>query len=827
MSIYLTYSMHFCNIFISMKKNKKDFILERYSPSFNQGLNAEQIAERSLHGLVNDTKVKSSKTYASIFIKNTCTFFNLIWILIAAALISVGSYKDLLFLVVIVLNTSIAIIQECRAKHTVQKLSLVVTPNVKVIRNGSQTEIRANKLVLDDVVLISNGDQVPSDCIIMDGEVEVNESLLTGESRPVKKQVGDVLLSGSFLVSGTCFAKIERIGKDNYIQSIAAKAKEFKAPQSNLFKSITKLIRYIGIALIPLATLTIVKEYFWLPNTIKEAVTNTAGAITGMVPAGMFLLITISLSVGVIKLAKKKTLVKDIYSIEMLSRSDVLCLDKTGTITDGTMNVKEVICTSQKRQSTVEKIIANILGAQRSNNATSLALIKKFGTKTNMPVSKVLEFSSQRKFSATTFKNGKTYYLGAPSFVKASLSPEHQNKMNEALEKGYRVIALTETNSEFDETKGATVGETLALFVIEDHIRENAVETIRWFKENGVDVKIISGDDPLTVSKIAERVGVENSDKFVSLENMSLDEVEKIANDFTVFGRVSPEQKFIIVKSLRKCGKVVAMTGDGVNDTLALKEADCSIAMADGSEVARNISNLVLLDSNFTSLPCIVKEGRQVVNNVQNSSVLFLMKTLFTLIMCTLTILMVEPYPCAPRQLFLLEMFVIGLPSFILTFQPNTEIIKGNFIPQVLKKALPLAVTLFLSVWSVIVMNSEYINILSSTEYDTLITLVFTFVGYLNLIWLCMPPTKLRIFTLILSLACLVTTTLVMPGFFTMTNFSSTVLTCFFSIVGVVSTILIVCALVFHKIPNKLINKHKEAREAKILNDNNRDIDQK
>lgn len=798
-----------------MKKSKKDFVLERYTPSCDQGLNAEQIAERSLHGLVNDTEVKSSKTYTSIFIKNTCTFFNLIWLIVAVALILVGSYKDLLFLVVIVLNTAIAIVQECRAKHTVQKLSLVVAPNVKVVRDGKQAEITANKLVLDDVIIISNGDQIPSDCIIMEGSVEVNESMLTGESRPVKKGVGDMLLTGSFLVSGACYAKVEKVGKQNYIQTIAAKAKEFKAPHSSLFKSITKLIRYIGIALIPIAVLTIVKEYYLLPNTIEEAVTNTAGAITGMVPAGMFLLITISLSVGVVKLGRKNTLVKDIYSIEMLARSNVLCLDKTGTITDGTMVVKDVIYTSNKRKTTVDKIVSNIMGAQMSNNATSVALIKKFGSKANMPLASVLEFSSQRKFSVTSFKNGKTYYLGAPTFVKAKLNPEHQQLMKNALENGYRVIALTETNTRYDENKGATEGETLALFVLEDHIRENAIETIRWFKENDVDIKIISGDDPLTVSKIAERVGVDGSDRYISLENMSLEEVEKIAADFTVFGRVSPEQKYVIVKSLRKSGKVVAMTGDGVNDTLALKEADCSIAMADGSEVARNISNLVLMDSNFTSLPSVVKEGRQVVNNVQNSSVLFLMKTLFTLMMATLTIMMIVPYPCAPRQLFLLEMFVIGLPSFILTFQPNADIIKGNFIPQVLKKALPLALTLFAAVLSVIIMNSEYFNLLSATEYDTLITLVFTFVGYLNLIWLCTPPNKLRITTLLLSLVCLIIAIFTMSGFFTMTDFSHNVMIYFFTIVGCVALILVICALVFHKVPLKLLNKYKAKKAAK------------
>ena len=795
-----------------MKKNKKDFVLERYNPNICDGLNAEQVAERSMHGLINDSKVRSTKTYTAIILKNTCTFFNFIWLIIAVALICVGSYKDLLFLIVIVLNTSIAIIQECRAKYTVQKLSLVALPHVKVIREGKQTDLSADKLLLDDIVLISNGDQVPSDCIIMDGVVEVNESLLTGESRPVKKGVGETLLSGSFLVSGACYAKVEKVGKDNYIQTIASKAKEFKAPHSSLFKDITKLIRYIGIALIPLAILTVIKEYYLLPNTIEEAVTNSAGAITGMIPAGMFLLITISLSVGVVKLGRKKTLVKDIYSIEMLSRSNVLCLDKTGTITDGTMNVKDVIYTSKKRKTTVDKIVSNILGSQRSHNATSTALLKKFGAKSDMKLEQNLEFSSQRKFSATTFKNGKTYYLGAPTFVKAHLNAENQKLLNEAMENGYRVIALTETNLPFNEDEGAKDGETLALFVLEDHIRENAIETIRWFKENEVEIKIISGDDPLTVSKIAHRVGVENYDKYISLEGMSLEDVEKIAADFTVFGRVSPEQKYVIVKTLKKNGKVVAMTGDGVNDTLALKEADCSIAMADGSEVARNISNLVLLDSNFTSLPSVVKEGRQVVNNVQNASVLFLMKTLFTLVMCTLTIMMIVPYPCVPRQLFLLELFVIGIPSFILTFQPNTDLIKGDFIPQVLKKSIPLAFTLFASVFTVIIMNSEYFNLLSATEYDTLITLVFTFTGFLNLVWLCFPPTKLKAITATISLVCLVIATTAMPGFFTMTDFTNNVLVYFFSIMGCVALILTTYAIITRKIPIKFKKKSKDAK---------------
>lgn len=789
-----------------VKKKNIDFELLRYQSQKENGLNDQQVAERLQHKLTNTSKVKSTRSYFSIFVKNTCTYFNLIWLFIAVALILVGAYADLLFLVVIFCNTSVAIIQEIRAKVTVEKLSLVAMPKTKVVRNGEEIEIKAEDILLDDVIILANGDQVPSDCVVLDGNVEVNESLLTGESNPIKKVEGDSLLAGSFLVSGKCYARVDRVGKDNYIQTIAARAKKFKAPVSNLFKDINSLIKYIGILLIPLGILTILKELFFLNNDIVETVTNTAGALTGMIPAGMFLLITISLSVGVVKLARKKTLVKDLYSIEMLARSNVLCLDKTGTITDGTMNVVEVVEISSDQEK-IKQVVSNVLRAQASNNATGVAMVKKFGIANDMDVEEVVEFSSSRKFSATTFKNGKTYYLGAPTFVKAKLNQKQKLTLQEKLEKGFRVIALTEVNQPYDEKTGAISGKTLALFVLEDHIRDDAVETIKWFKENDVEIKVISGDDPLTVSKIANRVGVAGSDKFVSLEGMSLDEVEKIADKFSVFGRVSPEQKYVIVKTLKKKGKVVAMTGDGVNDTLALKEADCSIAMADGSEVARNISHLVLMNSNFTSLPSVVKEGRQVVNNVQNASSLFLMKTIFAIVMCLATILFVVPFPYQTKQLFLLELFVIGLPSFALTFQPNTALIQGNFIPQVLKKSLPRAGIILFAVASVIVVGSTRFDLLSASEFDTLTTLTLTFSGFLNLVWLCIPITKLKALTATLSFVCLLVACLVMPEFFKMTNFSSNVLIIFAIIMGICLIAITIGALIEWRIRENNLKK--------------------
>ena len=762
------------------EKINENFVIERYKPAKTKGLSSEQIEERKKQNLVNNTKVKSSHSYFGIVMKNVCTFFNLLWLLIAIALLCVGAYSDMLFMVIIVINTLVAIVQEVKAKQTVEKLSLITAPKVQVIRDGKSLEIPSEELVLDDIIYLENGNQVPADCIMIDGKIEVNESLLTGESLAVKKEENDNLLGGSFLVSGSCYARVDKVGKDCYVQKLTQSAKEFKAPASNLFRDLKYLIRAIAIILVPLGILTFLKEFVYLEKDISSSIRNTSGALVGMIPAGMFLLITIGLSIGVVKLARKKTLVKDMYSIEMLARTNVLCLDKTGTITDGTMNVVEVLKTGNAILEQINEIMSDILASQTTENATSLALIRKFGKETTKKATNVIEFSSDRKYMASEFGE-KTYLIGAPTYVKAKLTPMQNKRKEEYLSKGYRVIALVEHDGKYDENNVS--GKTLALIAIEDHIREDAFETIKWFKDNGVQIKIISGDDPQTVSKIAERVGVENSEKFISLEKMSLQEVEQIADEFTVFGRVNPEQKHIIVKTLKKKGKIVAMTGDGVNDTLALKEADCSIAMADGSEAARNISKLVLMDSNFTSLPSVVKEGRQVINNVQNSSSLFLMKTLLAITLCVITLILRVEYLFKTTQMFILELFVIGLPSLILTLQENNDPIQGNFIPQVLKRSVPRAIVLVLNCIALILIEQSAIlsvNEFVGAEYETLSTLAITFAGFLNLMWLCIDGfTKLKLFAIISSLACIIATIYVMPGFFLMNEFSDNVLIIF------------------------------------------------
>jgi len=760
-----------------IKKTKKkkqvlqDIPIVRYQTDKDHGLSEEQINERLEHKLVNDTKIKTSNTYLSIFCKNIFTVFNIIWVAIAIALMCVNAWSDLLFLFVVIANTAISIFQEIKAKNTVEKLSMVTAPKIKVIRMGLQLEVKGEDLLLDDIIILENGNQIPADCIIIDGKVEANESLLTGESNSIKKQENDPLLAGSFLVSGLCYARVDKVGKNNYIQTVAERTKDFKPQTSNLFKDLNSLIKIIILILIPIGILTYFKEIFIANSSIADAITGTSGALTGMIPAGMYLLITVGLSVGVIKLARKKTLVKNLYSIEMLARANVLCLDKTGTITDGTMNVIEVAPQNGTSLSQIEKTIKQVLANQQTTNATSVALLEHFGKDIHADAKEVIEFSSQRKYSATTLKNGKTYYIGAVGFIKCAVTAAQKNLMNSYMEKGYRVISFVEDAHAYSEKTAGKNGKLLAFFILEDHIRKDAVETIAWFKENNVDIKIISGDDALTVSKIAKRVGVENSDKFISLENMSLQEVAQIANKFTVFGRVTPEQKHTIIKTLKTQGNVVAMTGDGVNDTLALKEANCSIAMADGSEVARNISHLVLMESNFSALPSIVREGRQIVNNVQHSSVLYLMKTIFTIMLCVTTLVLRISYPFTPKQLLLLEMFIIGVPSFILTFQPNNELIRGNFIPQVLKKTIPCALLMFINLLIVLILN-ENTSTLTQTEYATLTTLLLTFVSYINLLWVCWPLNWLRGACVAISATLIISCIVGLGKFFLITDFT-------------------------------------------------------
>lgn len=740
------------------KGQKNETPVVRFETSPKTGLTNAQVNQRIEEGQTNKVDNKNTKTYRSIILGNIFTFFNMLSFFIAAALLSVGSWKDCMFLVIVLCNMLIGIIQEIKAKKTIEKISLVSSPKAYVVRDKVDTKIDVCDVVLDDVLILQTGKQVIADCIVLEGTVEVNESLLTGESVAIKKTKGDMLYSGSFIVGGKCYARVDKVGNNTYTAKLASQAKQYQKPKSELMGTLNILITAIGILIVPLGTLMYLSNYKLLDYNLVATIEKTAGSIIGMIPSGMFLLTSMALAVGVIKLAKKRTLVQDLYSIEMLARADVLCLDKTGTITDGTMKVSNVIQLKSDLKYTLDNLIGSMLTALDDNNQTSRALITHFGYSKELTSSHILPFNSTRKLSGVTFTNGESYIFGAPEYVLRTKNAQVENLVKTYASKGFRVLLFAKCDGEIKEDKVPLKREPIAIVVIEDHIREEAMETIAWFKENNVAIKIISGDNPITVSEVSRRVGVENAEKYISLEGLSQQQVIDAADHYTVFGRVSPEQKAILVKALKSKGHKVAMTGDGVNDILALKEADCSIAMASGSEATRLVSNLVLLDSNFASMPSVVSEGRRVINNIQKSSSLYLMKTIYTMLLSLFCLIIKTDYPFTTKQVMLLEILVIGVPSFFLALQPNDEPIKGRFLPNLLSKALPAALILFFNVIACYFFDLTFDT---QGQFQTMASLALTCVGFVVLFRLCKPIDVFRgimfaacitIFVLILSL---------------------------------------------------------------------------
>lgn len=772
---------------------KKPQRVKRVRTDASTGLTDDQVQERILKGQTNHTPNRNVKTYKRIFFENTVTFFNILCLAVAISLICVGAWSNCLFMAIIIINTAIGIIQEIRAKKTIEKLSLLTAPAVKVVRSGIERTITTDEVVIDDIVVLSNGKQVVADCSIVEGSVEVNESMLTGESLPIKKKVGDTLLAGSFIVSGNCKCRVEKVGSNNYIQQLSAKAKQYRRPKSELFNSLKGIIKVIGIIIIPIAILMIINNYS-STNSITKTVTQTAGSIIGMIPSGMFLLCSVTLTVSVIKLSRRQALVQDLYCVEMLARVNVLCLDKTGTITDGTMKVYNCIQLSNTNY-TLKRIMGSMLSALGDNNQTSQALINYFGYNKELKPVVTLPFSSTRKLSAVSFENAGTYIMGAPEFVIPNNPDEKINNLVEQYSKdGYRVLLVAYSSSNIIKDNPPSNRTPVALLILEDRIRDDAVSTIAWFKNNDVKVKIISGDNPLTVAEIAKRVGVENTESFINLEGLNEKQVIAAANKYTVFGRVTPEQKAILIKAIKADGNTVAMTGDGVNDILALKEADCSIAMASGSEAVRSVSHMVLLNSDFGSMPATVLEGRRVINNVQKSSSLFFMKTIFTIVFSIICLILRTPYPLSTVQMLLMETFVIGIPSFFLAFLPNNKRISGKFIYNLIRNALPGAITLILNVSSIYLFIYLTTGDISSTTQleiiSTMCALTLTFTGLGLLIRLCKPWTVLTglLFGTMLTLCVLGIALL--PRFF---NFVSIDLTSklYITILAIISPTLI------------------------------------
>ncbi len=678
--------------------------VERFDPSPDAGLTDEQVQLRFSQFLFNDVNKKYSKSYASIFVGNICTFFNLLCLIVALALIYAGApLSQFLFVAIFAANLFIGIIQEILAKKQIDRLSVLISATAKVMRNGIRTEIGVRDIVLDDIILLEAGQQIPADCILLDGIAEVNESLLTGESVPVKKAPGETLYAGSYIASGSCRARADKVGKATYLNSLTSKARKYKKPRSEIMNSIRLFIRVIGVLIPFVAAAMFFVNWKATGSDLSLTIQFTGAVVIGMIPSGLLLLTTFAMAIGVMRLAKKQTLVQDLYSLEMLARVNVLCLDKTGTITDGRMTVNDVMILNNFVDNSLEEVMGSMLSALDDNNQTSIALYNRFGHSTALQASATVPFSSKRKLSAVTFGEAGTFAMGAPEFVLRPMPPKIDKIVKQYAAAGLRVLLLAYSPTPIAGGKLPSLFRPAAIITLADNIRPDALDTIKWFRENDVDIKIISGDNPVTVAEVARRVGVRNADKYISLDGLTELEVENVAGQYTVFGRVTPEQKAILVRTIKKQGNTVAMTGDGVNDILALKEADCAVSVASGSEAARNVSHLVLMDNNFLNLPSVVFEGRRVINNIKSSASLYIMKTLFTVLLAAFCFILGSQYFFTTNNMLLFEMLVTALPSTVLALQPNGERVKGKFIPFVLSRSIPGAVTLILCVLAVYV----------------------------------------------------------------------------------------------------------------------------
>lgn len=763
-----------------MAKKKATLIIEkpeRFSPSYDQGLTEEQISLRKEQGLTNKIIKKTGKSYLSIIIGNFCTLFNFIYVVIFILLFSSQkmygkiSITNYTFLIIVIINIFIGTIQEIKSKITISKLQLISTPTVTVVRNGISIDVNVSDVVLDDIIVLTPGKEITTDSILINGEVEVNESQLTGESVPIRKKVGDILYSGSFVVSGNCYCKVECVGADNAIEKLSAQAKQYKKPNSQILNTVRGLIKVITVFLVITGILMIVQNYNfegfkestnwfakWIyeqvylnflgkifkgANNWYETINSTCTALLGMIPSGLIMMTSGALVLGVIRLSKHQTLVQDLYCVEMLARVDVLCLDKTGTITDGSMSVVDYI-DLQKNKYDVKTIIANMNACLKETNSTAKALENYFGIDDSKSAQNIIPFSSERKYSGVIFDE-ETFLIGAPEFVLKSNFEKYADLVNKEANKGYRVLCLAVTKQDIANNKLTRAPKVLAFILIEDQIRPEACETIRYFRESGVEVKVISGDNPVTVSEVAKRVGIANAENYISLDGLSDEEVYAVANSYTVFGRVKPNQKQIIVKALKENKKTVAMTGDGVNDILALKEADCSIAMASGSDAVRSVAQLVLLDSSFASMPKVVDEGRRAINNVQKIAMLFLVKTFFVLTLVILTVFGFfkktsgdGSFPFSnPTQLLMIELFVIGIPSTFLTIQPNKNRISGNFLWNVLQKTLPGVVAIVAAV--IVTYSLHYVCGFDIMVTKTIVVVTTTLIGLMILYLACRP----------------------------------------------------------------------------------------
>lgn len=752
------------------------------------GLTDEEVRQRVEEGLTNRADISTDKTTKEIVISNVFTYFNLIFLVITILLIMVGSFRNLTFLPIIIGNTVIGIVQEIRAKKTLEKMSLLNAPHADVIRNGSVKQISTEELVKDDVILLTAGKQICADAVVISGNIQVNESLLTGEADEVEKTEGGTLMSGSFVVSGECYARLEKVGNESYISKLSLEAKSMGGKeQSEMIRSINLIVKWVGIVIIPIGLILFWQSHFVNGESITKSVTSTVAAIIGMIPEGLYLLTTVALALSTMKLARKKVLLHDMKSIETLARVDVLCVDKTGTITEPDMKLKEIfLCKNSGADGTqtaltldeLKSLILDYANASVDNNATMLAL-KAYAADALTNNTSALHrtavsqqaFSSSLKYGSVTFSDG-TYLLGAPEFIMHEDFARIEEEIIPYADKGDRVLLFARYNGENVENGINGSVTPLGFVALANPIRANAVKTFEYFKSQGVAIKVISGDNPRTVSRIAIQAGIESAESFV--DAATLDTEDKIAdavNKYTVFGRVTPKQKKQLVKALQAKGHTVAMTGDGVNDILAMKDADCSVAMASGSEAAAQAAQVVLLDSDFAHMPDVVYEGRRVVNNIQRSASLFLVKNIFSLLLSLFSVILMVTYPLEPAQVSLISMFTIGVPGFLLALEQNKDRIKGHFITNVMLKALPGGLTDVIAVGALVVCGEVFC--ISDASIGTIATLVLSVVGFMILFKISEPLNGMKYAVIIGNIAGLVFSGFFLKKLFALTDLSN------------------------------------------------------
>lgn len=725
------------------------------------GLTSEEVRERIDKGLTNHTDISTQKTVGRIVKSNLLTYFNLIFLILTVLLCIVGSFRNLTFLPVIIGNTVIGIFQELRAKKTLDKMSMLNAPHSIVVRDGEQQQIQSEELVKDDIIILSAGNQICADATVLSGSISVNEALLTGESDEIKKKSGDRLMSGSFVVSGQCYAKLDKVGNESYISQLTAQAKAMgDGEQSEMIRYINKLVKWVGIIIIPVGIILFCQAYIMNGETFKKSVVSMVAAVLGMIPEGLYLLTTVALALSTIRLAKKQVLLHDMKSIETLARVDVLCVDKTGTITEPGMQVTELVISGRCGDAEMDKrafahLLADYSAVIEDNNATMEAIrdyvAKNELEKGSRTVLKTEPFTSANKYSKVSFVEGD-YMLGAPEFIMKDRYEEISEEIEEYQSKGYRVLLMAESGEDSIGSVRPLGGiSPIGYIVLSNPIRENAESTFTYFKEQGVAIKVISGDNPATVSEVAKRAGIDGAENYVDASTLASEkDITEAVDKYTVFGRVTPKQKQLIVRALQKQKHTVAMTGDGVNDILAMKDADCSIAMASGSEAAAQAAQTVLLDSDFGRMPYVVFEGRQVVNNIQRSASLFLVKNIFSLLMAIFSAIFAITYPLEPSQISLISMFTIGLPGFLLALEPNRNRIEGNFMVNVMLKALPAGLTDVLSVGALVICGQVF-N-LPSEDIATAGTMLLAVVGFMIIIKISHPFNKMKYGVLLINI---------------------------------------------------------------------------